>query len=192
MERRTLTAPADLQVRAKRDDDAPVIKGYFAVFDSNYKICDGYSESIDRKAFDGQLTRDVRALIDHDTAKVLGRTAAGTLQLRVDDHGLYGEITVNPNDTEAMNCYERVKRGDVSQCSFGFNITEERCDSTENSTHWTIMGVELFEVSVCTFPAYEETSVSARAGDIQRDKVRQLQIWKDKMKKRLKGETDVS
>lgn len=190
MEKRTLTAQIKLETRA--GEDSPKIEGYFAVFDSNYEICDGYTESIARTAFDGQLTKDVRALINHDTSKVLGRTTAGTLRLRVDDHGLYGEIDINPNDSEAMNCYERVKRGDVSQCSFGFFITSEKIDHREDETHWTIESVDLFEVSVCTFPAYEETEVSARAGDIRKDKERTLQIWKDSQLKRLKGEKNVS
>ena len=96
---------------------------------------------------------------------------------------------MNPKDTEAMNCYERVKRGDVSQCSFGFQITDEEADyRSDGSTHWTIKGLNLFEVSVCTFPAYEGTAVSARSADIEKDKKRRNDIWKDKMMKRLKGE----
>ncbi|WP_305178079.1 HK97 family phage prohead protease [Faecalibaculum rodentium] len=188
MEKRILTAPVQLETR---EDETPVIKGYFAVFDSNYEICDGYTESIDRHAFDDQLNRDVRALVNHDMSRVLGRTTAGTLRLRVDDHGLYGEVSVNPKDTDAMNCYERVKRGDVSQCSFGFDIQEETCDHKDDRTHWTIKALDLYEVSVCTFPAYEATSVSARGDDIRKDKARQLQIWKEKEKKRLKGEDNV-
>lgn len=67
----------------------------------------------------------VRALIDHETRLVLGRSKAGTLELREDSHGLWGKIRINPNDTDAMNLYNRVKRGDVDQCSFGFNIVKE-------------------------------------------------------------------
>lgn len=56
---------------------------------------DGFTEQIDPHAFDDQLGGDVRALIDHDTRLVLGRTCAGTLTLRVDEHGLWGSIAVN-------------------------------------------------------------------------------------------------
>lgn len=80
---------------------------------------DGFTEQIDPHAFDDQLGGDVRALIDHDTRLVLGRTCAGTLTLRVDEHGLWGSIAVNEGDQDALNLYARVQRGDVSQCSIG-------------------------------------------------------------------------
>ena len=188
MERRTMNAFAS-DFTTREENGSPVIAGYFSVFGQDYEILPAYTESIDRYAFETELGKDVRALINHDTSLVLGRTSAGTLKLRTDDHGLYGEIQVNPKDTEAMNCYERVKRGDVSQCSFGFQITDEEADyRSDGSTHWTIKGLNLFEVSVCTFPAYEGTAVSARSADIEKDKKRRNDIWKDKMMKRLKGE----
>ena len=140
-----------------RDDGGNLsIEGYFAVFGSVYEIAPG--------AFDKTLSGDIRALINHDTTLVLGRTKAGTLNLRTDNRGLWGHIDVNPNDSDAMNLYERVKRGDVDQCSFGFDIIDEETEFREDgSVHWTIKEVELYEVSPCTFPAYEETSIAARA-----------------------------
>lgn len=171
----------------REDGGNPCIEGYFAVFNSNYEIWPGATESIDNHAFDSQLHGDVRALINHDTTLVLGRTTAGSLQLRVDEHGLWGHVDINPNDTDAMNIYERVKRGDVDQCSFGFEITEEETDYREDgSIHWTIKGVKLYEVSVCTFPAYDETSVSARKDDYATVKERRLDAWREAMTKRIK------
>lgn len=166
-----------------RDDgDNPTIEGYFAVFNSNYDIAPGMSESIDPSAFDGQLSNDVRALVNHDTTLVLGRTTAHTLELRTDSHGLWGKITINPKDGDAMNLYERVKRGDVSQCSFGFDITDEESSISDNGDiHWTIKGVELYEVSCCTFPAYESTNISART----KERSRSLDAWRERMKERL-------
>ena len=132
-----------------RDEgDAPHITGYFAVFDSNYEISPLMSESIAPGAFSSSLGGDVRALTNHDTTLVLGRTTAGTLELREDDHGLWGDITVNPNDGDAMNTYARVARGDVTQCSIGFDIVREDTDvSPDGATHWTIREVVLYEVS---------------------------------------------
>ena len=149
----------------------------------------GLSESVDRHAFDETLADDVRALIDHDTRLVLGRTSAHTLDLKVDEHGLWGRIEVNPNDSDAMNLYARVQRGDVDQCSFGFNILDESTEIREDgSIHWTINKVKLYEVSVCTFPAYESTSVSARAKDAEDIRKRQLESWKKQMRNKLKKE----
>ena len=88
-----------------------------------------------------------------------------------------------------MNLYERVKRGDVDQCSFGFDIRSEDTDIREDgSIHWTIKEVDLYEVSCCTFPAYEETSITARCNEREEIQKREAQAWKEKMLKRLKGE----
>ena len=149
------------------------------------------SESIAPGAFDNTLSGDIRALINHDTTLVLGRTKAGTLQLRTDSHGLWGHIDINPNDTDAMNLYNRVQRGDVDQCSFGFDILNEETEYREDgSIHWTIKEVELYEVSPCTFPAYEETSIAARAKERDEILKRRSQAWEEKMLKKLKGEKD--
>lgn len=184
----TRSLPAQLEVREAADTENPKIEGYFSVFGDIYDMGYGLTESIDRHAFDEALADDVRALVDHDTAKVLGRTSAHTLDLRVDEHGLWGSIDVNPNDTDAMNLYARVQRGDVNQCSFGFEILDETTEFRENGDiHWTINKVKLYEVSVCTFPAYEATSVSARAHDAEEIRKRQLDAWKEQMKNKLKG-----
>lgn len=169
------------------DSENPKIEGYFAVFNSNYNIGQGMSESIAQGAFDGTLSGDVRALVNHDSTLVLGRTSAHTLDLRQDEHGLWGSISINPKDTDAMNLYERVRRGDVSQCSFGFDITDEETSISEDgSVHWTIKSVELYEVSCCTFPAYEQTNISARATQRDEIKKRELDAWKEKAKERLR------
>lgn len=164
------------------------ISGYFAVFNSDYEIWPGATESIADTAFDGALSDDIRCLVDHETRLVLGRNKAGTLTLKADARGLWGEAEINPNDQDAVNLYERVKRGDVDQCSFGFDILDEEFEDRGESVHWTIRKVKLYEVSVVTFPAYEETSVSARKRQLGEMKRRSLEAWKEKTLKILKGE----
>ena len=185
--RRMRTVSTEFQTR--EDGEALKIEGYFAVFDSVYEIGPGMSESVAPGAFSKTLSGDIRALTNHDTTLVLGRTKAHTLELREDSHGLWGSISINPKDADAMNLYERVKRGDVDQCSFGFDIRSEDTDIREDgSIHWTIREVDLYEVSACTFPAYEETSISARSQ--QRDEIqkRTMQAWRENALKKLKGE----
>ena len=186
----------DRQVRAqltrfevREENEQLHISGYFSVFGDTYEIGPGMTESVDRHAFDNTLGGDIRALTNHDTTLVLGRTKAHTLDLRVDERGLYGDVVINPNDQDAMNLYERVKRGDVDQCSFGFNIVSEETEFRDDgSIHWTITEVELHEVSVCTFPAYEDTNVSAR--EAQREQLRgnRLADWKQAAKARINKE----
>lgn len=175
-----------------REDDAGqdlYIEGYFAVFDSPYRIFDGAEEVILPGAFSGVTGSDVRALINHDSGLVLGRTKAGTLTLREDEHGLFGSIKVNRADSDAMNLYARVARGDVDQCSFGFDIGQERSEVMPDGTvRWSIEQVEpLYEVSVCTFPAYEATSCAARKRDFADVQRRALELKKEKLLTKLKG-----
>ena len=171
----------------REDGEAPHISGYFAVFNSTYEIAPGMSESIAPGAFSRTLADDVRALINHDTTLVLGRTKAHTLTLSEDERGLWGDVQINPNDQDAMNLYERVKRGDVDQCSFGFEIVREDTEARDDgSIHWTIQEVRLFEVSACTFPAYEETNISARAAERDVIRARSLAAWKNNMSARLR------
>ena len=187
-ERQIRSIPTSFETR--EDGENLSIEGYFAVFNSNYDIAPGMSESIAPGAFASSISGDIRALINHDTTLVLGRTKAGTLELREDTHGLWGHIDINPKDIDAMNMYERVKRGDVDQCSIGFNIRSEDTDIGEDgSIHWTIRDVELFEVTCCTFPAYQETNISARADQAAEIKKRQMDAWKETQKRRLKDGT---
>ena len=185
-ERQIRSVPAAFETR--EDNGDMVISGYFAVFNSDYEIWPGATESIDAHAFDGALSDDIRALIDHETRLVIGRNKSGTLSLKTDERGLWGEVSVNANDQDAVNVYERVKRGDVDQCSFGFVITDEEFEERADGTvHWTIKGVKLYEVSVCTFPAYEDTSISARKKQLSDMKKRSVQAFKEKMRGKLHG-----
>lgn len=177
------------QFRTRDDGDDLIIEGYFAVFDSPYVLWDGATEIVKPGAFAGCLSGDIRALIDHDTRLVLGRTKAGTLTLREDARGLYGTIKINRDDADAMSLYARVQRGDVDQCSFGFDIEEETfVDLGGGQCRWEINKVNpLYEVSVVTYPAYEETAVKARHADLAEIQRRQAEAWKTKMRTRLTG-----
>lgn len=175
----------------RKDGDNLHIEGYFSVFNSNYEIAPGLSESFAPGAFSNTLSRDIRALVNHNTTLVLGRNKAKTLELREDSRGLFGDITINPNDSDAMNLYARVERGDVDQCSIGFDIIKEDTDFREDgSIHWTIREVVLYEVSCCTFPAYEETSIACRTKQAEEIKKRNSEAWKLKTMNRLKGENN--
>lgn len=191
MDRRTMVC-RPTQYRAEEEGGELAIEGYFAVFNSNYEIAPGMTESIAPGAFSGALGGDIRALTNHDTTLVLGRTKAGTLELREDGHGLWGRVKINREDSDAVNLYRRVQRGDVDQCSFGFDIgTEETEVREDGSVHWTIKEVSpLYEVTVATFPAYEETAVSARSAQAEQIKRRAGQAWKEVMKNRLKGSAE--
>ena len=180
------TMPLLAQQLRTDDQQSPRIEGYFATFTGLYELWPGATESVDPHAFDETLQDDVRCLIDHETRLVLGRNKAGTLRMKVDDHGLWFEVDINPEDTDAMNLYARVLRGDVSGCSFGFDILDEETERrADGSTHWTIKRVKLYEGSICTFPAYQDTEATARREDIQTIRRREVEEWKNAMKERM-------
>lgn len=173
--------------RTRDDDGNPIIEGYFAVFNTETELWPGAFEQIAPTAFDTSVSGDIRALINHDTTLVIGRTTNGTLELRVDSRGLWGRIVINPKDSDAMNIHARVERGDVTQCSFGFYPVREETELLDDgSIKWTLTEVELFEVSCCTFPAYKETSIQARKRDAEAIAERKVDAWKARMKERLK------
>lgn len=177
------------QFATREADNDLYIEGYFAVFNSEYQLWEDASEVIKPGAFTDSISCDVRALINHDTSMVLGRTKAGTLSLRQDERGLWGSVRINREDGDAMNLYARVQRGDVDQCSFGFAIKRETfVDLGGGKYRWEIEEVDpLYEVSVCTFPAYEATSVSARRQDLAEIQNRRAEAWREEMNKRLGG-----
>lgn len=186
--RQLRTVATDFTTR--EDGDSPIIEGYFAVFNSDYVIDAGMSESIAPGAFTASLNGDVRALTNHDSTLVLGRTTAATVTLRQDEIGLWARIAVNPKDGDAMNTWARVQRRDVTQCSIGFRIIREETEFRDDgSVHWTIYEVELYEISVCTFPAYEATNISARAAERDDIRSRDLAAWKERMKGALSNGT---
>lgn len=179
--------PTKFETRS--EESGPMIACYFAVFNTITELWPGCKEQIAPGAFASSLSGDVRALIDHETRLVLGRTVAGTLTLREDEFGLYGEIKINEHDTDAMNLYARVQRGDVSQCSFGFDIiAEDYVASPDGQTcTWTLRDVILYEVSIVTFPAYEATSAMARAaGNVTSLQTARLERRKNDLLERIK------
>jgi HK97 family phage prohead protease/HK97 family phage major capsid protein len=133
------------------------LEGYAALYDEE-TVVGGQRERIERGAFEGRLDDDVRLLFNHDNNMPFARTTNGTLKLSLDENGLYYKADVI--DTQAgRDLYAMVKRGDVSQSSFAFNISERRFDEG-------VMVIEkvgqLYDVSPVTYPAYEATTVVAR------------------------------
>ena len=154
--------------KTREDGEDLIIEGYFIVFNQPYSTFYGVEEYVDPHAIDENTdTSDVRALTDHLSHLVLGRSTAGTLTWSIDDVGLFGTIPINRRDLDAVNLHARVQRGDVDQASFGFDEDDvEWIDLPDGRVQRIIRHIsKLWEISVCTFPAYEQTSVSARDRD---------------------------
>jgi len=175
-----------VKLRERDDNEELRIEGYFVVYDDETMLWDGVYEKIDRNAFEGELDKDVRALAGHDREKVLGRVKNNTLTLRSDEKGLWGSILINKDDPEAFSLYQKVKRGDIDQCSFGFIPTEEERESRSNGELFIVKRCKLIEVSVVAFPAYENTSVSARKKAFEEEeKKKSVMRTKEELKERM-------
>ena len=164
-----------------------VIEGYFALYEQETELFDGVYEIITKGAFDNTLNNDIRALWNHNSQYVLGRSKNGSLEMKADDKGLFGTIKL-PNTQYAQDLHELVQRGDIDQCSFGFNILGEDLEELANGGYrWRINEIDLHEISVVTFPAYENTTVQARSKQIEQIEQRKMQQKKTELSKRLKG-----
>lgn len=176
------------------------LEGYFAVFDQPYEVLPGWVETIAPGAFSRALAsgQDVKVLWNHNPDIVLGSTGNKTADLREDQRGLFGGVDINEQDQDAKNGYARVDRGDVNGCSFGFEISRMEESWDDDGTYRTrILEVSpLFEVSPCTFPAYTQTSIAARAREqlaeakekLENARKKKRNQWRESMKARLKGE----
>lgn len=162
-ETRTLTSP----VEVRKADSGQTVAGYAALFNSETVIGSAFREIIAPGAFTDAITGDVRALVDHDSGRVIGRTTAGTLRLSEDDTGLAVEIDL-PDTTDGRDLAVSLERGDISGMSFGFHVTKDLWDETGEMPVRTIMAVDLFEVSAVAFPAYDDTSIALRSLDTAR------------------------
>lgn len=153
---------SELKIEVREENDSAKIIGHAAVFNSLSENLGGFREKINPGAFDEVLTDDVRALFNHDSNKVLGRTKSGTLRLSVDERGLRYEIDP-PETSTAKDLMELLRRGDVDQSSFGFIVGEDDWEERDGEMFRTITKVKrLFDISPVTYPAYPDADAAKR------------------------------
>ncbi len=163
IERRFLSG---LDVRAKADNALPQIVGYAAVF-NEVTTRSWFKEVILPGAFDRTLrdNLDIRALVQHDSAMVIGRTKAKTLALRTDTKGLFSEI--DPPDTQVgRDTVESIRRGDIDGMSIGFIVRTDNWKLVDGWDYREISDIDLIEVSPVTFPQYTGTSAQVRSSEM--------------------------
>lgn len=180
---------SELKTRATEDDNEAFIEGYFVVFNQETELWAGAYEEIAPQAFNRSLNIekvDVIALDNHDTRVVLGSIESDTLELKVDEYGLYGRVKVDLEDPFAKSAYRKVQTGKVRGCSFGFYpITEEVTEREDGSLKWVVKDADLLEVSITAFPAYPQTEIAARQKDVEKMKKQKLEQRKKQLKERL-------
>lgn len=154
------------ELRVEESDSLPKIVGYAAVFNSLSHDLGGFRERIKPGAFRDALASqpDVRALVDHDPGKILGRTKSGTLTLSEDERGLLAVITP-PDTTLGRDLVTSLRRGDIDGMSFGFVAVKDKWGREEGVAVRELEQVNVFDVSVVGTPAYADTSVALRSLD---------------------------
>ncbi len=171
----TRAAGGELRAAAGRG-----LQGYAALFAQEARIADRFTEVLAPGCFAASLgSRDIVALSDHDPAKVLGRTRSGSLKLSENGLGLWFEISEMPNTTAANDVLELVRSGNAGGCSFGFTVAPDGEKWT--GTRRELRAVTLHEISIVSaWPAYQGTSVSARAmarAATEAPGVRRWRLW---------------
>ena len=158
--------------------DGSRIRGTAVVFDSLSENLGGFKEIIKPEAVDRTLHEalDVRALADHDTGKVLGRTRSGTLQLRKEKRGLAIVLDADPEISYAKDVMRAVSRGDISGMSFGFRVLDDdwREDPETGLPIREVLDMRIAEVSIVAFPAYTATDVQVSQRSL--DALREFQV----------------
>ena len=134
------------------------IKGYAAVYDSPETYA--YTELIAKGAFDESDMSDVVLRYNHnDSFMVLARTRNKSLDLKVDDKGLFMDATLQDDITEHKNIYNAIKSGLIDKQSFAFTVEEDEYDYETDTRTITKIG-KVFDVSVVDQPFYNDTDVS--------------------------------
>lgn len=152
----------DAQFRAANG----TVNGHASVFGQVAKIGRGF-EQIDKRAFDRAIREkhDVALLVNHD-GMPLARTTNGTLQLSTDGTGLVVDADL-ADTTLGHDVRTLLERGDLTKMSFGFIPTGEHYEQVNGVEVRTITDLDLFDVSIVTFPAYGGTDVALRSWEHQ-------------------------
>ena len=160
----------NFEVRADQNEEhGHFLTGRPIVYDARTDLgwCD---EIIERGALEGADLKDVRFLINHNTdmiplARSRNNNENSTMQLSVDEEGMTIRVDLDTeNNAEAKSLYSAVERGDLDGMSFMFTVDADKWEDIESEHPTrTITGLgKIFEVSAVTFPAYEQTSITAR------------------------------
>jgi HK97 family phage prohead protease len=190
--KKELRSLKNVEIRKNEDlEDSTTITGYASVFNEETNIGGYYREVIRPGAFKRAIEEkhDVRALVNHDENLVIGRSKAGTLVMAEDKTGLRVEIVI-PNTTIGKDLRVSMERGDVDQMSFAFVVRKESWQNPEDRVELPLREIEdvdLFDVSVVTYPAYEGTVANVRsAKDCYNDYIAQEnKVQKNSRKRKL-------
>jgi uncharacterized protein len=158
-ETRTAHAEITWDADTRADGNARRVSGHAVVFNRD-SVWMGFTEQIAPGAFRNALARpetDPYLLLGHNPDAILGRSSAGTLQLREDAHGLH--FSADVVDTAlGRDVVHLVRSGHLTGCSFGFTVAADEWEERDGKPFRRILEVgRLLEVTLTPFPAYPDT-----------------------------------
>lgn len=176
IERRYSTVGLELR---QTTEGAPTLRGYALRFGVAYNM-GWFDEEVDRNALDGADLTDVRILFNHDANIILGRTAANTARVGIDDQGMWYEVDL-PDSPNGENARQAVERGDVSQSSWGFSLRRDEAGKSigdkwevrNGRKYRTLTAIDVvYDASPVVYPANPDTSIAKRMAGLAGIEVR--------------------
>jgi HK97 family phage prohead protease len=169
------------------EEEVKIITGYVNKFNELSEDL-GFFETVKPGAFKRSLesNKNILALFDHDTSKILGSTNSETLILKEDDIGLYFELKLNNNLSYTRDILELIEMKVLSNCSFGFKINQDEWEEKEGSYYRNLLDIELMEITLTGLPAYTSSEFSLRSLDnfkegIKNEKNKEIETRKLKL-----------
>ncbi len=183
------------------EGDKMVVRGYASTFNEPYTLYnDGqyiFREQVDPHAFDEADLSDVILQYNHE-GRVFARTSNDTLQVSVDDKGFAVEADLGGTEI-GRQLYEEIKGGYTTKMSFGFVVTEDRREETENreeNTYEVLRTItkigKVYDVSAVSIPANDGTSISSRnlvdglIKEIEEERLKALELERQRLLIRIK------
>lgn len=182
-------------ISIKEDEDKLILEGYAVVFDSETFLGSeerGYYEVIDKNAIDSSALKDVPLKYNHSNENyILARTRNNSLQLTIDDKGLFIHAELQSNVQQHRDVYNMVQSGLLDKMSFAFTVKEHEIDRNGKFPRRTIKKIDkLFDVSIVDTPAYDATSIQARSLDLVETEVKALE--NEEQRKSLENEKEAN
>jgi HK97 family phage prohead protease len=164
-EQRLTGVPIDVKAVAENG----LFEGYASVFGEK----DLGGDIVEKGAFTKSLAqrgpRGVKMLADHDSTKRIGVW----LDLAEDDHGLRVKGQITTEKQIGQEAYIDLKNGSLDTMSIGYRTISDQQDGRQRAR--LLKQVDLWEISLVTFPMLPSARVDAVKGDMPTE--REFEEW---------------
>lgn len=178
-----------------REENEGTVEGLACVFNQATDL-GWFTEEIDPHAFDNADMSDVVLLFNHDENYVLAGTRNGSLELSVENSGLFQKSQV-VDTTQGNDVMKLVRKGLINKMSFAFTVSADGEEWTmlDGKEHRIIKRIKkLYDVSLVTRPAYDQTFAFARSDELANKHLAEVKKRKEqneRMEKLINGKGSI-